>query len=133
MDSWDGWELGRAIMAFSALLYTGVWAQLSLMHWRAAFRRWEMYGPVFATPLIVAGLLLGVVARDGPLGWIALAAVAVGIIEGLAGLFFHLQGVAYQVGGLFSLRNLMAGPPPVLPLAYALVGVLALMGVLWDA
>jgi hypothetical protein len=133
MEAWDGWELGRAIVAFSALLYAGVWAQLSLMHWRAAFRRWEMYAPVFATPMFVLGILLGVLDREGLLGWVALIALAVGILEGLAGLYFHLRGVAYQVGGLFSIRNLMAGPPPVLPLAYSLVGVFGLMGLLWDA
>jgi hypothetical protein len=37
------------------------------------------------------------------------------------------------VGGLFSLRNMMAGPPPVLPLAYALTGVLGIIGLMWDA
>lgn len=133
MDAWDGWELGRAVLALSALLFAGIWVQLSLLHWRAAFRRWEMYGPVFATPLIVVGVLLGVLDREGPLGWIALVALGIGTAEGLAGVFFHVRGIAYQVGGVLSVRNLMAGPPPVLPLAYAIVGVLGLMGMLWDA
>jgi hypothetical protein len=132
MEPWDGWELGRAIVAFSALLYAGIWVQLTLMHWAAGFRRWEMLPPVFVTPVIVLCALLGVAMRDGVLGWIAVAALAVGAIEGLAGLFFHLRGAMYQVGGL-TLRNLMAGPPPVLPVAYSLAGVLGLLGMLWDA
>jgi hypothetical protein len=37
-----------------------------------------------------------------------------------------------QVGG-FTLRNLVAGPPPVLPLAYSLIGVVGLLGLFWDA
>jgi len=132
VDEWDGWELGRAIVAFACVLYLGVWVQLSLYHWGAAFRRREMVAPVVVTPLIALAGLLGVVDRSGVLGWIAAAAFAVGILEGLAGTFFHFQGVGYKVGGL-NLRNLIAGPPPVLPLAYALVGVLGLMGLYWDA
>jgi hypothetical protein len=132
MDAWNGWELGRAIVAFSALLYAGIWLQLTLMHWAAGFRRWEMLPPVFVTPVIVLLALVGVAAREGVTGWIAVAALAVGTLEGLGGLFFHLKGALSQVGGL-TVRNLMAGPPPVLPLAYSLTGVLGLIGLLWDA
>ncbi|MEX1021609.1 MAG: hypothetical protein WD058_00545 [Dehalococcoidia bacterium] len=133
MDAWDGWELGRAVLAFSALLYAGIWVQLTLMHWAAAFRRWEMVPPVVVTPLIVVAILIGLVARDGVLGWIAVGALAVGVVEGMAGLFFHLKGIASQVGALRSMRNYLAGPPPMLPVAYALTGVLGLIGVFWDA
>lgn len=132
MDEWDGWELGRAIVAFACLLYLGVWVQLALYHWGAAFRRWEMVPPVILTPVIAAVGLLGVIEREGIFGWLAAGAFALGVLEGLAGTFFHLQGVRYKVGG-FTVRNLIAGPPPVLPLAYALVGVLGLMGLAWDA
>ena len=132
MEIWAGWELGRAILAFSAALYAGVWAQLSLFHWAGAFRRWEMYPPVLITPVIIICILLGVVARDGVLGWIALGALAAGVLEGLVGFFYHEKAMLAQVSGL-SLRNLMAGPPPVLPLAYSLTGVLGLIGLLWDA
>jgi hypothetical protein len=37
-----------------------------------------------------------------------------------------------QVGGA-SVRNLVAGPPPVLPVAYALANTLGLIGMLWHA
>jgi hypothetical protein len=132
LESWDGWELGRATLAFSALLYAGVWVQLALYHWAGAFRRWEMYPPVFVTPVIIVCILLGVLSRDGILGWVAFGALVLGTVEGLAGFFLHTRGVLAQVGGL-TVRNLMAGPPPVLPLAYSLVGVLGLIGLVWDA
>jgi hypothetical protein len=89
-----------------------------------------MLVPVFATPAIAVAGALGLIAGDGPLGWIALIAFAVGVIEGLVGVYFHLQGTNYLVGGLGSLRNFAAGPPPVLPLAYSLAGVAGLMGLL---
>jgi hypothetical protein len=124
--------LGRLVVAFSALLYAGIWVQLSLFHWAAAFRRWEMMPPVVVTPLIVVVVLLGVVARDNVLGWIAFAGLTLGVVEGLAGLLFHLQGSLAQIGGP-TLRNVMAGPPPVLPVAYSLAGVLGLIGLLSNA
>jgi hypothetical protein len=129
---WAGWELGRAVLAMSALLYAGIWAQMGLYHWAGAFRRWEMVPPVIVTPILVLLILLGVIEREGLLGWLALGALTVGIVEGAAGLYFHVSGVLAQVGGA-TVRNLMAGPPPVLPPAYALTGVFGLVGLLWNA
>lgn len=118
------------IVLFSALMYLGIWVQLSLLHWAAAFRRWEMWGPVFVTPAIVAAAVLAGVQREGIPGWIGAIGLSIGVLEGAAGLYFHLTGVVAQVGGL-TLRNLMVGPPPVLPMAYSLVGALGLIGLVW--
>jgi hypothetical protein len=126
LDNWQGWEAGRVVLILVAVLYLGIWVQLTLYHWRAAFRRREMWFPVFWTPVIAVGGLLGVIDGDGVLGWIAVVAFAFGIFEGLAGLFFHLQGTRYMLGGI-TLRNLMGGPPPLLPVAYSLTGVFGLV------
>lgn len=127
MESWDGWESGRFVVLLAAILYAGIWLQLALYHWGAAFRRWEMIPPVVVTPVIVLAALLGVVDGDGALAWIAAIAFAIGVLEGLAGAFFHLQGTKSMVGG-FTLRNFIAGPPPLLPIAYSLTGVFGLVG-----
>jgi hypothetical protein len=132
MSAWDGFELGRAVLLFTAVAYVVVWIQVSLFHWAGAFKHWAMWGPVFATPVIALGAVLGAIARDGVLGWIALALLAVGAIEGLVGLYYHLTGMHYQVGG-FSTRNLLSGPPPMLPIAYAAIGVLGVGALLWNA
>ena len=132
MDPWDGWETGRVVVAFSALMYAGIWVQLSLFHWAGAFKRKAMWGPVLATPLFIAAGILGAISREGMWGWIAAGLLAFGVVEGLMGFALHLQGMYYQIGGLRSVRNLLAGPPPVLPMAYALVGVLGLIGLLWN-
>jgi hypothetical protein len=133
MSDWDGWELGRIILAFSALLYAGIWVQVSMFHWAGGFRKAAMWGPVVATPIIVAGALIGVGSRDAPFGWIAASLLAFGVLDGLIGIYFHFRGVESYVGGLTSVRNFLSGPPPVLPLAYSLVGLLGLIGLLWDA
>lgn len=127
MEAWSGWESGRWVVLLAAGMYLGVWAQLTLYHWGAAFRRWEMIPPVVVTPLIAVAGALGAAAGDGALGWIAAGAFAFGVLEGLGGTFFHLQGLSRQVGG-FSLRNLIVGPPPLLPVAYSLVGLFGLLG-----
>jgi hypothetical protein len=48
------------------------------------------------------------------------------------GLYFHVQGIRSQIGGL-STRNLLSGPPPMLPLAYASVGALGAGALVWNA
>lgn len=102
------------------------------MHWAGGFKHVAMWGPVLATPLFAAAALAGAVVRDGLFGWVVAAVLAVAVLEGLVGVGFHLRGIARQVGG-FSLRNVLSGPPPMLPLAYALIGVLGLVGVMWNA
>jgi hypothetical protein len=132
MSAWDGWELGRAVLLFTVVAYLVIWVQVSLFHWAGAFKHWAMWGPVLATPVIALGALLGAIARDAAWGWIALALLAIGVLEGLVGLYFHVVGLRYQVGG-FSTRNLLAGPPPMLPIAYAALGVLGVGALLWNA
>ncbi|MDQ4005333.1 MAG: hypothetical protein M3135_03405, partial [Actinomycetota bacterium] len=85
--------------------------------------------PVIVTPLFVGGAVLGMAVRDGVWGGVAGALLAAGVLEGLAGLYYHLRGIRSQIGG-FSMRNLLSGPPPVLPLAYALIGVVGLVGLI---
>jgi hypothetical protein len=132
MSAWNGWVVDRAVVAFSALLYTGIWVQVSLFHRAGAFKKLIMWAPVLLTPLVIGGALAGVARRDGAWGWIAASLLAVGLLNGLIGLYYHLRGVRLQVGG-FSIRNFMAGPPPVLPFAYSLFGVLGLIALLWNA
>jgi len=132
MAAWHGWDLDRAILVFTGVAYLVIWVQLSLYHWAGGFKHLAMWGPVLSTPLVVGGAILGAVARDGVWGWIALALLALGVLEGLLGLYFHVQGIRAQIGG-FSIRNLLSGPPPLLPVAYAAVGVLGAGALVWNA
>jgi hypothetical protein len=131
VSDWQAWELGRVVLAVAAVMYAGIWVQVTLFHWGAAFASKAMWAPVIMTPLIVVAAVLGVVDR-GSFGWVAAVALGVGAVDGLYGLYRHLRGDASQIGGL-TVRNLIAGPPPVLPLAYSLIGVVGLLGVLWGA
>jgi hypothetical protein len=132
VESWRGWGLDRAVLLFTAVAYLVVWVQLSLYHWAGGFKRLAMWGPVLATPPIAAGAVVGAVTREGVWGWVALALLAFGVLDGLLGLYLHLSGLRAQIGG-FSTRNLLSGPPPMLPLAYAAMGVLGIGALVWNA
>lgn len=132
MGAWDGLELGRAVLLFAAVAYVVIGIQVWLYHWAGGFRRRAMWAPVLLTPIVVLAALLGALDRGSPWGWIALAILVVAVVDGLIGLAYHLRGTASQIGGL-SLRNVLAGPPPMLPVAYAAIGALAIGGLLWNA
>lgn len=132
MAPWEGWDVDRAVVAFAAVFYVGMWVQLTLMHWAGGFKRAPMWTPVVATPLLVGAAAAATVTRDGLFGWLMAGVLAVGVLIGMAGIVFHLRGMASQIGG-FSFRNLLSGPPPVLPMAYALIGVLGIGGLVWRA
>ena len=132
VSGWDGWSLDRAVLAFTAVAYTVVWVQVVLYHWAGGFRHPAMWAPVVLTPVVVVGTLVGAIVRDGPWGWVALVLLAAAVADGLAGLLFHLRGVGFHIGG-FTMRNLMAGPPVMLALAYAAIGALGLGALVWNA
>jgi hypothetical protein len=132
VEKWSGWDASRGALVMSFVLFLGMWVQLTLMHWAGGFRHKAMWGPVIATPLFAAAALVGLWRRDGLIGWAVLALLVLSVIEGLMGLGFHLKGIAAQVGG-WSVRNMLSGPPPMLPLAYTLVGVLGIGAVVWTA
>jgi hypothetical protein len=131
MDAWDGWPFARVYLLVVSVAIIAVGAQAFLLHWRAAFRSKAMYGPVVMAPVLAAAGIAAAVVRNDVVGWIAAVVFAIGFVEGLIGLGLHLRGIAVRVGG-FTVRNLLVGPPPVLPLAF---GVLALTGglaVVWQ-
>lgn len=132
MSEWEGWDVDRAVVLFSGVFYIGMWVQLSLMHWSGAFKHKAMWGPVAATPVIAAAAIAGAVSRGSALGWGVAGALGIGILLGMVGTALHFRGLTSQIGGL-SMRNLLSGPPPVLPMAYSLIGILGLGALVWHA
>jgi hypothetical protein len=132
MDAWDGWPFARLYMLLVALAFVVIGVQVLLFHWRAGFRSLTMYGPVLLAPVIVLAGVIGAFQRDGLLGWIVLAVFAFGIVDGLVGVFEHWRGIARRIGG-FSLRNLMSGPPPLLPVAFMALALTGALALVWEA
>lgn len=132
MNAWDGWPFARLYLLLVAVAFLVVGGQVLLYHWRAAFRSKAMYGPVVLAPVIAAAGVAAAMVRNDAVGWVAVAIFAVGLVDGLIGLAMHLQGTARRIGG-FTLRNLTAGPPPLLPLAFAALALTGGLAVVWEA
>ena len=132
MDAWEGWDFQRFYLLFVGAAFILLGLQVFLFHWRAAFSRPTMYLPVAAAPLLAIAGFAAAITREGVIGWIAVAVFAAGVLGGLVGVVEHLKGIAYRIGG-FSARNLVAGPPPLLPATYAAVALSAGLAVLWGA
>jgi hypothetical protein len=132
MDAWDGWPFARLYMLLVALAFLVVGLQVLLFHWRAGFRRLTMYGPVLLAPVLVLAGVVGALQRDGLVGWVVLAVFVLGILDGMIGIAEHLRGIARRVSG-FSLRNLMSGPPPLLPVAFMALALTGALALVWEA
>ena len=131
MNTWDGWTVDRAALVLCSVMYAGIWVQLTLMHWAGGFKKTAMWGPVLLTPVVAAAAAVAAVDRGGALGTAMAIVLGVGIAEGLVGVVLHLRGVASQVGG-WTFRNVLSGPPPILPLAYSLIGLLGFAALVWN-
>ena len=132
MDAWDGWPFARLYLLLVALAFLVVGAQVFLLHWRGAFRSKAMYGPVVMAPVIAVAGVAAAIDRNDVIGWVATAIFAVGFVEGLIGLVLHLRGVAARIGG-FTMRNIVAGPPFLLPVAFGALAVTGGLAVVWEA
>ena len=131
MDAWEGWPFARMYLLLVAVAFFVVGTQVLLFHWRAAFRARTMYLPVVAAPLLaVAGIATAIVRNDA-VGWTAAVVFALGVLGGLLGVVLHLRGVAARIGG-FTLRNVIAGPPFLLPLAFAALALTGGLAVVWQ-
>ena len=132
MDAWDGWDFQRFYVGFVGIAFALLGLQVLLFHLRAAFKKWTMYGPVLLAPVLAVAGLVGALSREGWLGWAVLAVFALGIVDGLIGIYEHGRGVAERIGG-FSLRNLVAGPPVLLPVMFTALAFSGGLAVLWGA
>ena len=128
MNSWAGWPLERFLYVFIGAAFLLVWLQASLYHWRGGFHNKFMWGPVLYTPLLVVAALSLAATPSAAMFFVAV--YAIGVLEGLAGTVLHLQGITRMVGG-FNVRNVMAGPPFLLPLIYMCLALLGLLIHYW--
>jgi hypothetical protein len=132
MDGWEEWAFQRFYVGFVGLAFALLGVQVLLFHWRAAFKQWTMYGPVLLAPVLAVAGIVGAVTRAGWLGWAVVAVFALGVVDGLIGIYEHSRAIAGRIGG-FSLRNLVAGPPLLLPVMFTALAFSGGLAVLWGA
>jgi len=125
-----GVPAGRAMAAVCAFGMLGTVGEASLLHFRGAYHDPAMYLPVTVPP-VAAALLADTAAvprrrhRWFTRWWLRLTAAV-----GLAGVGFHVFGVARNMGGWRNWsQNLLNGPPIPAPPSFtglALAGLAAL-------
>jgi hypothetical protein len=130
MDAWVGWDFQRFYLLFAGVAFGLLGLQVLLFHWRAAFKKRTMYGPVLLAPALTVAGVVGALSREGWLGWAAVVVFVLGVADGLIGIYEHTRGIAERIGG-FSLRNLVAGPPVLLPVMFTALAFSGALALLW--
>jgi hypothetical protein len=128
--SFEGEPFARLVLVFVSLAFLLVWAQVFLMHARSNFHRREQYVPVLEAPvLVLAGAWL--VLLPSQVAYVVFLLLhALAVIAGLFGFYLHWRAVAAHVGGI-NMRNLMGGPPVVLPIVYSALAGLGILAAWW--
>jgi len=121
---------GRLMAGLSGAGMIGTLGEVGLLHFRGAYHNPAMYLPV-SIPPVAAGLLANTAA--GPRGvdrWFTRLWLRLTALMGVAGVGFHIFGVARNMGGWRNWRqNVLNGPPIPAPPSFtglALAGLAAL-------
>ena len=125
-----GLPAGRAVAALSALGILGTVGEAGLLHFRGAYHDPAMFLPI-SVPPVAAGLLGDVaLARRRKDRWFTRWWLRLTAALGLAGVGFHIFGVARNMGGWRNWsQNVLNGPPIPAPPSFtglALAGLAAL-------
>ena len=118
--------LPRLLVLGASLGVPALMFEMWYSHYRGNFHRVPMMIPMAYPPLFAAAgfLLLATTATWAT--WVYGALAGGLVLVGLAGVFFHMQGIARQTGG-WNLDNVMVGPPAIAPLSFAGLGALGLL------
>ncbi len=101
-------------------------AEIYLNHYGGSFGNKWMWTPVFLSPALSAAGVAGVVSERAA-KTVLPALSAFYLADGLAGVYFHLRGVARKPGGFHEpTYNLVMGPPPFAPGSLAMIGGIGL-------
>ena len=108
-----------AATAFSAL---PLGAEIYFEHFRGSFGDKWMWTPVVLSPALTAAGVAAVRSERVAKTWLPLLS-ALYCLDGLIGVYTHVQGVRKRPGGFSEpLYNIVMGPPLLAPGSLALVG-----------
>jgi hypothetical protein len=99
-------------------------AEIYVNHYGGSFGNKWMWTPVFLSPALSAAGAAGVVSERAA-RTVLPALSSLFVLDGAAGVFFHLRGAWRKPGGLREpTYNLVMGPPALAPGALAMVGAI---------
>src|SRR5688572_10724364 len=118
--------LARLLRLGLTLAIPPLWYELTMLHYRGAFHSKFMWVPVLSLPVTIAGGVASGLKKDERRSRDIFRPVAWSLtVMGTLGTFFHVRGIARQMGGFFNWKyNVVTGPPFPAPMQVALLGLL---------
>jgi hypothetical protein len=119
------WRRGRAqrlLSAATAVSALPLGFEIYLNHYGGSFGNKWMWTPVALSPALTAAGVAGVVSERAA-KTVLPALSAVFLLDGAAGVYFHLRGASRKPGGFKEATyNLVMGPPALAPGSLAMIG-----------
>ena len=126
LANWRAGRMQQTLAAATALTAPPLAFEIYLEHYKGSFGDKWMWTPVALAPALTAAGVAGVVSSRAA-RTVLPAVAALTALDGLAGVYFHLRGVARKPGGLREpTYNLVMGPPALAPGSLAMVGGIGL-------
>lgn len=120
-------RLQRALSAATALSALPLGLEIYFEHFRGSFGDKWMWTPVALSPMLTLAGLAGVRSRRAATTVLP-AVSALYCLDGLIGVYTHVQGVRKRPGGFDEpLYNIVMGPPLLASGSLALVGGMGLL------
>jgi hypothetical protein len=120
-------RIQRALSAATAFSALPLGLEIYFEHFRGSFGDRWMWTPVALSPLLTAAGIAGVRSRRAAESVLP-AVSALYCLDGLIGVYTHLQGVRKRPGGFREpLYNIVMGPPLLAPGSLALVGAMGML------
>jgi hypothetical protein len=117
----------RALCGATALSALPLGLEIYFEHFRGSFGDRWMWTPVALSPLLSGAALAGV-RSERAATTVVPALSALYCLDGLIGVYTHVQGVRKRPGGFAEpLYNIVMGPPLLAPGSLAMVGALGLL------
>lgn len=117
----------RLLSATTAASALPLGIEIYINHYGGSFGNRWMWSPVLLAPGVTAAGVAGVFSERAARTVLPAMSIAFAL-DGLAGEYFHLRGVARKPGGFHEASyNLVMGPPALAPGSLAMVGAIGLM------
>jgi hypothetical protein len=116
----------RLLAALTAASALPLGAEVFTNHYGGSFGNKWMWTPVLLSPVLAAAGVAGVLSERAA-RTVLPAVASLYVLDGVAGTYFHLRGVARKPGGFREATyNLVIGPPALAPGSLTMVGGIGL-------
>jgi len=120
-------RMQRTLAAASAVSAPVLGLEIYLEHYKGSFGDKWMWTPIWLTPALTAAGVAGVVSERAA-RTVLPATSALYVLDGLVGVYTHVQGIRKRPGGFGEATyNLVMGPPLAAPASLCAVGALGLV------